>query len=104
MEPKTVKQLMKEGDLRPFTVEFSSPVGKVRVTGLLSEYRVDRSHDSEGKHLYDIRHSDNDWCDPATIERKVLVNWFGTLILCEPITLLENQDYLEISDYWYEDE
>lgn len=104
MSIKTVKQLMKTGDLRPFTAEYTTPDGTNHVTGLMSEYRVDHSKDLEGKFLYDIRHADNDMCDPATIENRVMVNWFGTFILCEPFVFPEGQDYVEITDYWYEDE
>lgn len=104
MELKTVKELMKTCSVRPFTVEYETTDGSQTVTGLLSEYRVDHTKDTEGKFLYDIRHSDNDWCDPATIEQRVIVNWFGTLILCEPITFPEGQDFLDVIDSWYEDE
>ncbi len=55
---KTVKQLLKSGS-RPITLFFN---GHPEVSGLLSEIRVDREKDNEGKFLYDIRHSDNDWC------------------------------------------
>lgn len=101
---KTVKQLIKSGDLRPFTVEYDTPDGTRTVTGLLSEERVNHTKDLEGKYLHDIRHSDNDFCDPATIENQVTVNWFGTLILNEPFTFPKGQDYVDIVDYSFEDE
>lgn len=73
--------------------------GGREINGILSEERVTRKKDTMEKCLYDIRHSDNDWCDPATLERQVLVNWFGTIILDTPIEFPEGQDYLEIEDY-----
>ena len=42
-------------------------------------------------------------CDPATVEDNVVVNWFGTIITFSPIDLGPDK-YLEIKDYWYEDE
>ena len=99
---KTVKELLKSGS-RPITLFFD---GHAEVSGLVSEYRVNRKEDVEGKYLYDIRHADEDWCDPATLEKSVMVNWFGTLIVDEPIEFLENdrKAYLEITDYSYDDE
>lgn len=98
---KTVKQLLSgEGDLRPITLVFDDDR---KITCLITEFRVDRSRDTEGKNLYDIRHSDEDWCDPATVKDNVVVNWFGTIITFSPIDLGHDK-YLEIKDYWYEDE
>lgn len=100
---KTVKELLQTAGCRPMTLVFE---GDQKVSGLLSEVRVDREKDIEGKFLYDIRHSDNDWCDPATLEKKVIVNWFGTLIVDKPIQALEGSDrpYKEIVDWSYDDE
>lgn len=99
---KTVKELLKSGS-RPITLFFN---GHPEVSGLVSEYRVNRKEDVEGKYLYDIRHADNDWCEPATLEKFVMVNWFGTLIVDEPIEVLEGPDrpYKEIVDWSYDDE
>lgn len=99
---KTVKELLING-IRPMTLTLED--GR-EITGPVSEYRVRRDIETEGKYLYDIRHSDNDWCDPATLEKNVVVNWFGTMILDSPIELLEEDKnaYLEITDYSYDDE
>lgn len=64
---KTVKELLQTAGCRPITLVFEDDQ---KVCGLLSEVRVDREKGIEGKYLYDIRHSDNDWCDPATLEKK----------------------------------
>lgn len=100
---KTVKELLQTAGCRPITLVFEDDQ---KVCGLLSEVRVDREKGIEGKYLYDIRHSDNDWCDPATLEKKVIVNWFGTLIVDKPIQALEGPDrpYKEIVDWSYDDE
>lgn len=100
---KTVKELLQTASCRPITLVFE---GDQKVCGLLSEVRVDREKDMEGKCLYDIRHSDNDWCDPATLEKKVIVNWFGTLIVDKPIQALEGPErpYKEIVYLSYDDE
>lgn len=97
---KTVKELMSDGNLRPITIEYGD--GKT-ITCLITEFRVDRSQDTEGKFLYDVRHTDSDWCEPATIEELVRVNWFGTLIMSDPIDLGIDK-CLEIKDYCYDDD
>ena len=98
---KTVKQLLSgDGDLRPITLVFDDDR---KITCLITEFRVDRSQDTLDKYLYDIRHADDHWFDPATVEDNVVVNWFGTIITFSPIDLGPDK-YLEIKDYWYEDE
>lgn len=97
---KTVKELLTTDNVQRMSFTLKSGV---RITGPVSEYRVDHNTDTEGKYLYDIRHTDEDWCDPATVEDNVVVNWFGTIITFSPIDLGPDK-YLEIKDYWYEDE
>lgn len=100
MRRRTVKELLKvKGDARPVTIEYGD---NQSVSCLLTEYRVDHT-DTQGKFLYDIRHSDDDSCEPATIEEYVFVNWFGTLICDEPISFGTNK-YYEITNWRYEHE
>ena len=98
----TVKRIIENNEARPITlfVDNGEEIG-----GLLSDDRVNRKEDLEGKYIYDIRHSDDDSGEPATIEFNVIVNWFGALIVDAPIKSLENgsKEYLEISDFVYED-
>lgn len=46
---------------------------------------------AEDLFFYDIRHSDDDGFEPATIEKNVFVNHLGTLITTEPIKELETK-------------
>lgn len=100
---KTVKELLKGGEVRPMTLIVENDK---EISGLLSEFRVDHKEDTEGKFLYDIRHSDDDSGEPASLECNVIVNWFGTLIVDTPIEELENgsKEYLEITNYGYDEE
>lgn len=34
------------------------------------------------KYYYEVRHADDDWEAPATIEKLVDINFFGTIICC----------------------
>ena len=95
---KSLKDLLQGNDLSPITLHLD---GGKKITGLLAECRVRRDEPVEGKYLYDIRHSDNDWCDPATLEHRVMVNWFGTIILDEPVDFPDGQDCIDIEDYSY---
>ncbi len=74
------------------------------IKGSLTEYRINREKETEGKFIYDIRHTDEDWCEPATIENQVLVNWFGCLIVNHPLSFSEDEPYLTIANLTYEDE
>ena len=93
--------LLKSDNLRPFTVTLDNGI---EVSGLLSEVRINKKERTMGKYLYDIRHTDNDWCEPATLEHSVMVNWVGTLIMDAPIEFPDGENYLSIEDYSYDDE
>lgn len=54
---------------------------------LLTMARIDRTSVPEGLHLYELRHSDEDWCDPVQIGKGVLVNFYGTVLSREPVEL-----------------
>lgn len=101
MTRRTVKELLgTKGYVRPVVMVYGE---NQMVRCLITEYRVDHTNHTEGKYLYDIRHSDDDWCEPATIEQHVLVNWFGTLICDNPISFGPDE-YYEIKAWRYEDE
>lgn len=92
----TVEKILKAPNPQEMVLELAD--GQT-VRGILVEERVSRSEIPPGIHLYDIRHSDEDWCEPATIEHRVLVNWYGTLIVNRPIPFPNGINYLEISEY-----
>lgn len=54
---------------------------------LLTMARIDRASVPEGLHLYELRHSDEDWCDPVQIGKGVLVNFYGTVLSREPVEM-----------------
>lgn len=56
---------------------------------LFSNGRVDSTKLPEGLYCYDLRGSDDDPGDPATIEEKVVVNHAATVITAEPVELPE---------------
>ncbi len=74
------------------------------IEAALTEHRINREKETEGKFIYDIRHTDEDWCEPATIEDHVLVNWFGCLIVNQPLSFPEDDSYLTIANLSYKDE
>ena len=61
---------------------------------LFTELRVDPATVPEGVHCYELRHGDND-SFPATIEKKVTVNYFGAILLTKE--LLKEDDYLSLT-------
>ena len=63
---------------------------KVRVLdkeGLFSDLRIEKDSIPEGYLMYEIRHDDNGWGEPVEIALGVLVNFFGTVIVKEPLPL-----------------
>lgn len=101
MRTKTVKELVGDKDfMRPVKVVYGE---NQTLRCHITVFRVGRSEDTEGKHLYDIRHADFDCHKPATIEPFVMVNWFGTLICDNPIKI-PKQGFIQIKNLRYEDE
>lgn len=62
---------------------------------LLAHERIDKGTLPQGVYCYDIRHSDSNFNKPATLENRVAVNFYGTIITKEPIPL-PAEDYLQI--------
>ncbi len=77
-------------------ITLDTPIGSIG--GLFSELRVDASTVPKGLIPYDIRYSDDDDSIPATIESHVRVNYFGTVIVNEPLNF-GGSDYIEITDW-----
>lgn len=61
---------------------------KVKVLGKMgffTDQRINRKSIPDGWYFYEVRHADNDWCEPVEVALGVLVNFMGTLIISEPI-------------------
>ncbi|PVC74994.1 hypothetical protein C2I27_03650 [Priestia megaterium] len=56
----------------------------------LTQSRIKKEERKEDLHYYDIRHSDDDWGEPSTVESGVWVNHFGTLATTAPLELEEH--------------
>ena len=63
--------------------------------GLFSELRVNKDTIPEGYYMYEARHSDEDWGEPCEIAEWIMVNFFGTLLMKEPLENLTYQNALE---------
>lgn len=53
--------------------------------GYFTDQRIKRDSIPDGWYFYEIRHADNDWCEPVEVSLGVLVNFMGTLITTKPI-------------------
>ena len=76
---------------------------------LFTDLRIDRATVPKGLYVYEVRHDDDMWGDPAQIANWVMVNHLGTLISREPLKLVPskavNNAYLDIDpkkDWNYE--
>ena len=47
---------------------------------LFTECRIDRTTVPEGVYRYELRHADEDWSEPITLSRSILVNYYGTVL------------------------
>ena len=52
-------------------------------------------------YMYHIRHDEDNWIKPVELERFVLVNFFGTVFMKEPVEIDES-GYVEIKRFWME--
>ena len=54
---------------------------------LFTECRVDRATVPEGVYRYELRHGDEDWGEPVSLSRSIVVNYYGTILTREPFQL-----------------
>ncbi len=52
----------------------------------------------EHPYMYHLRHDEDDWTVPVTLERQVFVNFFGTVFMKEPVALGAD-GYVEIESF-----
>lgn len=52
-------------------------------------------------HMYHLRHDEDDWTCPISIERFVAVNFFGTVFMKEPIEI-ERGGYTQVRHFCLE--
>ena len=72
--------------------EFLSDAG-VTYTGEYIDMRIDKSSVPKGKYMYECREGvGGDWLNPATIEKRVLVDFAGTFITTDPIAFPDEKD------------
>ena len=54
---------------------------------LFTECRLDKSTVPEGLYRYELRHGDEDWGDPVTLSRSIMVSYYGIVLTREPFQL-----------------
>lgn len=71
--------------------------------GEFIDLRIDPATIPKDKYVYHCRHDDDgDWTTPVTIEKRVLVNFCGTLITETEIDF-KGEKEIPIEDYYYTD-
>lgn len=71
-------------DAKKLTYQEVTILGK---PALFTECRLDRTTVPEGVYRYELRHADEDWGEPITLSRSILVNYYGTVLTREPFQL-----------------
>ena len=54
---------------------------------LFTDFRIDRATVPEGVYRYELRHDDEDWGEPVSLSRSIVVNYYGTILTREPFQL-----------------
>lgn len=62
---------------------------------IFTELRVDRTSLPDNVYCYDIRHTDDDWDEPCSLEPLVGVNYFGAIITKRKICF-GNNSYIDM--------
>jgi hypothetical protein len=57
------------------------------VPAIYTDWRIDKEMLPDGLHMYEMRHADDDTDLPCTIETRVVVNFYGTLVTRTEIEL-----------------
>ena len=89
---------------------YSKPADLEEISGILIDNHCGlgfiRGQLPEGFHAYAIRHSDDDFLEPATLEiNEVVVNFLGYFICRENLDgIFNGKEYIEIVDYNYDAE
>lgn len=71
---------------------------------LFTECRLDRTTVPEGMYRYELRHGDEDWGEPVTLSRSIMVNYYGSVLTREPFQLpVEGWIPLECDSLFFRD-
>lgn len=75
------------------------------IVGIIIDGRIDKSTIPSCWHAYDVRHTEEDWGEPATVEKNVIVNFFGTLLVERELKLSKESvlPCLEVKSWSYVD-
>ena len=52
---------------------------------LFTDFRIDRATVPEGVYRYELRHGDEDWGEPVSLSRSIVVNYYGTSSPCRSV-------------------
>jgi hypothetical protein len=88
---------MKEIDVQKELLEEVEILGHM---GLFTEFRVDKNTVPQGVHCYELRHGDDN-SFPATLEERVTVNYFGSIILLEKLELENGRLWVPYEEFSY---
>lgn len=91
--------------MRPATIT----IGRKKYKGYIQESRLSAetitAFKSVGYHIHNIRHSDSNPDNIATLERSVCVNFFGVFVhnYCQLDEIFDSVPFLYIKDWEYTD-
>lgn len=103
---RTWKEITEDTGFEPQYLCLDLKIGETTksIVGILIDERMQCDDVPSDWHVYDIRHADDDWSEPISIEPGVLVNFMGRFLTDQELTFPDTpNNYIEVSDYSYED-
>jgi len=107
MKIRTWNEIIEDKGFAPqyltITIKLPHVQGEVNISGLLIEERFDLTTVPSNWHIYALRHADNDWVEPISIERGVYCNFLGYWLIDRELPIDNTNDFIEVCDYNYRD-
>ena len=73
-------------------------------TALFTNERIKRDTVPDGWYLYEVRHDDECQGIPCEIAKGILVNFWGSLLMCDELSEVEKEGFLCISEEEWNDD
>ena len=93
---------MKRADAREIKYDSAEIFG---IPVMFTVKRIAKDTVPKGIHRYEMRHADEDWCDPCQLGYGILVNFYGTILSREPLQMAPDGKLdMETEDFWLTDD
>ncbi len=67
------------------------------IVKVLEDTRIPAKERDPNLHYYECRHSESDWSQPCSVEKWVVVNFWGTIITRKSLPIPSTGDYIDLT-------